>query len=59
MLGKNARNTYKLTSNDGKEIIVNNLTQFSKENNLQQSNLFKVVKGERDNHKGWKCEKIN
>ena len=59
MLGKNARNTYKLISCDGKEIIVNNLTQFAKENNLQHSNLLKVVKGERDNHKGWKCEKIN
>jgi hypothetical protein len=59
MLGKNARNTYKLTDKDNNEFIVNNLTQFAKENDLQSSILFKVSSGERKHHKGWKCEKIN
>lgn len=59
MLGKNAKNTYKLTDKDGNEFITNNLTQFSKDNNLQQSLLFKVASGNRTHHRGWKCEKIN
>lgn len=35
MLGKNAKNTYKLTDPNNNEFIVNNLTQFAKENSLQ------------------------
>jgi group I intron endonuclease len=59
MLGKNAKNTYKLIDMDGNEFIINNLTQFSKDNNLQRTILCKVASGERKHHKGWKCEKIN
>jgi len=59
MLGKNAKNTYKLINKEGKEFIVYNLTQFSKDNELQASILCKVMSGERTHHKGWKCEKLN
>ena len=59
MLGKNAKNTYKLTDKDNNEYIVKNITQFAKDKNLQHSLLFKVSSGERKHHKGWKCEKIN
>jgi len=57
MLGKNAKNTYKLTDPNNNEYIVKNMAQFAKENNLQHSCLFKVIRGERKHHKGWKCEK--
>ncbi len=59
MLGKNAKNTYKLIYPHNNEFIINNLTQFSKDNNLQRTLLLKVVKGDRVHHKGWKCEKLN
>ena len=59
MLGKNAKNTYKLTHEDGRELLINNLTQFAKNNELQSSILCKVMSGERTHHKGWKCEKLN
>lgn len=59
MLGKNAKNTYKLTDPDGKEFLVNNLTQFAKIHNLQGPLLCKVASGERKHHKKWICEKLN
>jgi len=59
MLGKNAKNTYKLTDINNNEFIINNLTLFAKENNLTHSLLIKVSKGTRNHHKGWKCEKLN
>ena len=59
MLGKNAKNTYKLTDINNNEFIVKNLTLFAKENNLTHSLLIKVSKGTRNHHKGWKCEKLN
>lgn len=59
MLGKNAKNKYRLINPVGIIFITNNLTQFAKENNLQRSILSKVISGERKHHKQWKCEKIN
>lgn len=57
MLGKNAKNTYKLIDPNGKEYITGNLTQFAKEHNLQRPLLSKVASGKRHHHKNWKCEK--
>lgn len=34
------------------------LTKFCEEHNLTSSNFFKVLKGERDNVKGWKIERV-
>jgi len=59
MLGKNAKNTYKLIDKNNHESIINNLTQFAKNNNLQRTLLSKVASGKRKHHKGWRCEKIN
>ena len=59
MLGKNAKNKYKLIDTNGNEFITNNLTQFSLQYNLQRTILSNVASGKRKHHKGWKCEKIN
>jgi hypothetical protein len=58
MLGKNAKNQYKLIDTNNNEYITNNLTQFSIEHNLQRALLSHVANGKRKHHKGWKCEKI-
>jgi group I intron endonuclease len=58
MLGKNAKNTYKLTNGNGEEFVVSNLSQFIKDNKLQGIQLYKVMKGERKSSLGWKCTKI-
>lgn len=58
MMGKNAKCEYKLIDPDNNVFFTNNLTQFSKEYNLQSSILHKVASGERKHHKGWKCEKL-
>jgi group I intron endonuclease len=58
MLGKNAKNTYKLIDPNKKEYIVKNLTQFAKDNNLQSTLLSIVASGKRLHHKGWVCKKL-
>ena len=42
MLGKNAKNTYKLINVNGEDFIVTNLSQFVKDNKLQGIQLHKV-----------------
>lgn len=51
--------TYKLFSPTGETFIIKNLAKFSKENNLFNSLLVDVSKGNRNHHKGWKCELIS
>jgi len=58
MLGKNAKNKYKLINKDGEEFIVENLSKFSEDNDLQTSLLCAVANGRRNQHKGWKCIKL-
>ena len=45
--------TYELKSPLGKIVEVKGLQQFAKDNNLTYQNLQKVIKGERNHHKGW------
>ena len=59
MLGKNAKNTYKLIDPNNNEFFVKNIRQFAKDNNLQHTLLFKVFSGERKHHKGWTGKKLN
>lgn len=48
---------FKLIDPNGNIYITEHgLTSFCEEYNLASSNLFKVIKGERRHHKGWKCE---
>lgn len=50
---------YKLTSPDGVEYTLSSLREFSLKNNLNNSALQRVGKGELNHHRGWKCEYIN
>lgn len=42
-----------LTDVKGNEIKIKNLRKFCRDNNLQYSNVGKVMRGERKQHKGW------
>jgi hypothetical protein len=42
-----------LKHNSGKEVVIRNVTKFCKENNIHDSNLIKVIKGERKQTGGW------
>lgn len=50
--GRGAK-TYIFKNPNGENVIVNNLTEFSKENNLSQSAMHCVNSGKRKHHKGW------
>ena len=55
--GKINTKKFKLVSPDGKiHYTTNGLAEFCRQHQLVSSNLCKVLKGERDNHKGWRIE---
>jgi len=43
-----------LLSPNGDIIVGKNIKQFARENNLHDGNLYKVISGERQSHKGWR-----
>lgn len=47
---------WKVTDPHGNSQVVFGLGQFCRENGLSQSHMFRVSKGQRNHHKGWKCE---
>ena len=49
---------YKLTSPEGVEFIIENLSTFSRENNLDSSKMIAIAQGKRKTHKGWKVSYI-
>jgi hypothetical protein len=50
---------YLITTPENISFCITNLTQFCKENNLNQGNMAKVSCGKYKQHKGWKCQKID
>lgn len=51
---------YKLISPEGKEYVTEKgLAVFCEEHGLNQPNLCKVLRGERNHVKGWKIKKLN
>ena len=58
--GKDSRlsKTYIVVSPNGTEVVVKGITQFCKENNLDQGNMCRVARGEQIQHKGYKCSEI-
>jgi hypothetical protein len=46
---------YIVISPSGEIIKVNNMKRFCLDNNLTHTNMIKVSKGKRNQHKGWKC----
>jgi len=43
----------------GSEILIQNLRKYCRENNLNQSHLYQVAKGNMKSYKGIKCRKLN
>lgn len=50
---------YIVTSPDGIEIRVRNLSRFCRDNNLSNKALSNVAYGLSTHHKGWKCRRVN
>lgn len=50
--------TYEITYPDGSIKLVKNMKHFCEENNLFQSNMYKVAKGLQEHHRGLKCRKV-
>jgi group I intron endonuclease len=57
-LSSRRANCYIVTSPDGLEYNIKNLSKFCVENNLNQSNMTAVSLGKRLHHKGWTCRKL-
>jgi hypothetical protein len=51
---KSRSKTYKLTTPEGDEIIVKNLSEFCKDKELDSANLSRISKNGKK-HKGWSC----
>ena len=51
--------TWKVIYPDGREVIVDSLTAFCNQYNLSQGNLAEVARGNRKQHKGYRCEFVN
>jgi hypothetical protein len=54
-ISKTNSKEYVVISPTGNCFVVKNLKLFCQDNNLQQQNMYKVVKGKRNHHRGWKC----
>lgn len=54
-MNKDKIKTYLVTYPDGKKLIVSNMRNFCKENNLTESLMYKVASGNRNHHKKYKC----
>ena len=54
--GPGWKGKYKVTCPDGKVIVVLSLTKFCKEKGLSQGNMAAICRGERAQHKGYRCE---
>ena len=59
-LGQRSAKTFKLTTVDGQEIIVHNLRQFMKENNLVSTGIYELRKGTVNRYKQFiSCELVD
>lgn len=54
--GHGWKGNYRITFPDGKIRIISSLTKFCKEHGLSQGNMASICRGERNQHKGYKCE---
>jgi hypothetical protein len=44
---------YTFVNPEGEKVVIYNLNKFCKDNSLSSPNMSKVLKGERNHHKGW------
>lgn len=56
--GPGWKGKYKITCPDGQVIIVSSLMRFCKDHGLSQGNMAAICRGERNQHKGYKCEYV-
>ena len=54
--GRRAK-TYEFYNPEGEKVIIHNMTQFCKDNNLPQSTMASVATGKRKHHIGWTIDK--
>ena len=52
------KSKYELTDENGNITIVENLSKFCRQNDLNKGAIHKVINGERSHHKGYTCRKI-
>lgn len=52
------KSRYELTDVDGNITIVENLSKFCRQNELNKGAIHKVINGERTHHKGYTCRKL-
>jgi len=50
---------YEFKDGDGNITIVENLSKFCRDNDLNKGAIHKVIKGERSHHKGYTCRKTS
>jgi hypothetical protein len=55
---KHCKFTYEITCPDKTNIIINNLKQFARNNNLAATGLYAVVNGKQTHHKGFVAKRI-
>lgn len=53
-----SKNIYKVVKPNGSTEIIKNLAKYCRENGLNSSGMYEVVKGKYTHHRGYKCEKI-
>jgi len=54
----NAKFTWEITSPIGEVVIINNLSEYCRKNNLSVGCMTMVAAGKQDSHKGYACKKI-
>jgi len=52
------KSKYEFKDADGNITIVENLSKFCRQNELNKSAIHKVINGERTHHKGYTCRKL-
>lgn len=50
--------TWNITDPNGNTSVIENLTQFCKDNNLDQGNMMHVANGRQKQHKGYTCSRV-
>lgn len=55
---KHEKTIYLITTPDGIQLLVDNLSQFCEEHNLNRSIMYAVVRGDRNHHKNYKIVKL-
>lgn len=50
---------WEITDPEGSVCVIKNLAKFCRENSLDHGCMYKVAQGKRNQHKDWKCKRLN